>query len=108
MRERAEDEIGRGRLPLNLFNGHKVRQRVWRKLRKYVPHLLPRAAIGREQHNVDQRMPEQKAHQLGAGIAGSTQHRDALFLDWHILLLAPAIHPREVPLKPISAPALSI
>ena len=62
------------------------RQIVRRELRKHVAHLLPGAAVGGEQRDLDARMAQQQPHQFRAGIAGGAEHADLGFLGHDVIL----------------------
>jgi hypothetical protein len=104
----TEDQIGGSTLPVDLIDGEKARQRIRRKLRKDVPHLLPGAALSREERNLGQGMPQQEPHELGAGVAGRAEDGDALFaVECHALVLAAAAAARESPLECRMSPGLA-
>src|SRR5262249_32552959 len=55
---------------------HELRQRIGRELREDLTHVLPGAALGGEQHDLDPRMGDQEPQQLRAGIARRAEHAD--------------------------------
>jgi hypothetical protein len=79
VRQCAECEIEPCLLPVSALYRGEHRQVVRRKLREYVGHGLAGAAIGREQDDLDARMPDQQPQQFRPGIARGTEDADFCF-----------------------------
>src|SRR5262249_50649379 len=87
MRQGTEYDIERQDAPVEALNGDELWQREGRKLRKYIPHRLAGAALGREQDDVGARMTEQYPHKLSPGITRGAQHSDLRFCSHESILI---------------------
>src|SRR5258708_9992742 len=74
--QRAESEIYRGVLPVDAVDRYELPQRVGRKLREDLTHVLPGAALGGKERDLDPWMADEEPQQLRTGIAGRAEHAD--------------------------------
>ena len=97
MRQRAEHEIKAECRPVDAVERDQRRQGKRRELREHVRHWLARPAIGREQRDVDARMPEKQPHQFRAGITRRAEDADFCFRrhDANLWLLEVSQRPRQ-------------
>jgi len=70
MRQRAEGQIERFRLPVDSIDRQQLGQRIGRELGEDLAHVLASAALGGKQRNLDTGMTDQESQQFGTSVAG--------------------------------------